>query len=161
MGERDDRSGGESDRAGSGDDRSESGAGDGRYDEANGDGNGGDRSEGPSTAEKTLTAISIAFTLLLFGFVAWQAVQPPTGGQPQAEVLGTEEASNGSVLVTVELTNPGSAGLISATVESDCTRPPTETRFSYVPAGDREQAILVCPSGTTRANVSVSSWVPT
>lgn len=120
----------------------------------------GQQNQGPSTAEKVLTGISVVFTVLLFGFVAWQAIQPPGGAHPQAEVVGTDEAANGSVLVRVELTNPGNAGLISATVEANCSQPPPDTTFEYVPSGGRERGILVCPPGTTRPNVSVSAWVP-
>lgn len=120
-----------------------------------------EQNQGSSAAEKVLTGISIAFTVLLFSYVALQAVQPPDGTHPQAHVVGTDEASNGSVVVRVELTNAGNAGLISATVETDCERPPPDVTFEYVPAGDRERGTLVCPAGTTRPNVSVSSWVPT
>lgn len=116
---------------------------------------------GPSTAEKVLTGISVAFTVLLFGYVAWQAVQPPGGVGPQAEVTGTEQLSNGSVAVHVELTNPGDTGLVSATVEANCDQPPSDTTLEYLPAGGREQGVLVCPPGTTRPNVSISAWVPT
>lgn len=118
------------------------------------------QNQGPSTAEKVLTVISVAFAVLLFSYVAWQAVQPPDGTQPQVEVVGTDEAANGSVVVHVELTNPGNAGLISATAEASCGQPPPDVTFEYVPAGGREQGVLVCPLGTTRPDVSVSAWVP-
>lgn len=123
-------------------------------------GQGDQQDEGPSTAEKVLTGISVAFTLLLFGYVAWQAVQSPGATQPEAEVVGVERLANGSVAVRVELTNPGGSGLISATVEASCDQPPPDATFEYVPADGREQGILVCPPGTTRPNVSVSAWVP-
>jgi uncharacterized protein (TIGR02588 family) len=122
---------------------------------------GNRQDEEPSAAAKALTGISVLLTVLLFGYVAWQAVQPPVDAHPQATVVGTDEASNGSVLVRVELTNPGDTGLISATVETDCEQPPPDVTFDYVPAGGREQGVLVCPTGTTDPNVSVSSWVPT
>jgi hypothetical protein len=107
-----------------------------------------------------LTGISIVFTLLLFGYVAWQTVQPPGGDHPQVEIAGTEQLSDGSVAVHVELTNPRDGGLISATVEADCDQPPPDTTLEYVPADGRERGVLVCPPGTTRPNVSVSAWVP-
>lgn len=108
-----------------------------------------------------LTGISVVFTVLLFGYVAWQAVQQPSGAHPQVEVVGTEQLSNDSVAVRVELTNPGNQGLISATVEVNCDQPPPDTTLEYVPAGGREQGVLVCPPGTTQPEVSVSAWVPT
>lgn len=131
-----------------------------QQEQQNQQGQGGQQNEGPSTAEKVLIGISVAFTLLLFGYVAWQAVQPPGSAHPQAKVVGTEQLSNGSVAVHVELTNPGNAGLISATVEASCDQPPPDTTLEYVPAGGREQGVLVCPPGTTRPDVSVSAWVP-
>jgi uncharacterized protein (TIGR02588 family) len=108
-----------------------------------------------------LTGVSVVFTVLLFGYVAWQAVQSPGGTHPQVEVVETNEAANGSVLVHVALTNPGDEGLISATVEADCDRPPPDATFEYVPSGGRERGVLVCPPGTTRPNASVSAWIPT
>lgn len=122
---------------------------------------GGSRDQGEvSTAEKALTVVSVAFTVLVFGYVAWHAVKPPSEVQPKAEVVGTERAANGSVLVYVRFTSPGDSGLLSATVEADCERPPPEVVFENVPAGGREQGVLVCPPGTTNPNVSVSSWIP-
>lgn len=132
----------------------------GQQNQQNQQGQGGQQNEESSTAEKVLTGISVVFTVLLFSYVAWQAVQQPVGAHPQAEVVGTEQLSNGSVAVRVQLTNPGNVGLISATVEANCDRPPPDTMFEYVPASGREQGILVCPPGTTRPDVSVSSWVP-
>lgn len=120
----------------------------------------GQQNQGPGTAEKVMTTISVVVTVLLFGYVAWHAVQPPTGATPEAQVVGTEALSNGSILVRAELTNPSHKGLISATVEASCGQPPPSTSLSYVPAGGREQAVLVCPPNTTDPSVSVSAWVP-
>ena len=119
-----------------------------------------EQGRGPSTAEKVLTAISIAFTVLVFAFVAWQAVQPPTSGAPRAKTVGVQTGPNGSTLVHVRITNPGNAGLLSATVEANCSQPPPEVAFENVPAGGQEEGVLVCPAGTTDLNVSVSSWIP-
>lgn len=135
-----------------------------RQDERDEQGQGdrqGQQNRSPSTAEKALTVLSIGFTVLLFGYIASQAVQPPAGVHPQAEVVGTEQLSRRSVVVHVKLTNPGNEGLISATVEASCGQPPPDTTFDYVPAGGRERGVLVCPQGTTNPTVSVSAWVPT
>jgi hypothetical protein len=74
-------------------------------------------------------------------------------------VVGTEPLPNGSVAVTVELRNPMDVGLVTATVESDCTSPPAEVQFSYVPASTRRTGTLVCPAGTTDPSVSMANWV--
>ncbi len=107
-----------------------------------------------------MTAISVVVTVLLFGYVAWHAIQPPSDVPPKAEVIETEALSNGSVLVRTQVVNRGDEGLISVTVEAGCDQPPPDTTLSYVPASGREQAVLVCPPGTTDPNVSVSTWVP-
>lgn len=116
--------------------------------------------QGPPTAEKTITAISVAFTLLVFGYVAWHAVEPPDWSPPEVEVVGAERADDGSLLVHVQFRGSGDRGLASATVEADCAQPPPELTFEHVPAGGRERGTLVCPPGTTDPNVSVSSWEP-
>lgn len=120
-----------------------------------------DGGRGPSTAETVLTAVSVAFTLLLFGYVAWQAVDAPGSTQPRVEVLGTERLADGSLLVRVEFTNTGDVGLVSATVEAECGRPPPDATFEHVPAGGTQRATLVCPPGTGTPDVTVSAWVPT
>lgn len=132
---------------------------DGRSESAEGNERDG-RGQGQSTAEKVLTGVSVAFTVLLFAYVAWQAVQQPDGTHPQVEIVGTDELQNGSVLVRVELTNPSDQGLVSATVEASCGRPPPDVTFEHVPAGGRDRGVLVCPPGT-RPSVSVSAWIPT
>lgn len=134
-------------------------------------GNGGQRSgqdqqqdgggQSPSTAETVLTAISVVVTVLLFGYVAWHAIQPTDSIQPQVEVVETEQLSNGSVLVRVEFVNQGDQGLLSATVEVTCAQPPPDATFENVPAGGVQRAVLVCPPGTESPDVEVSAWVPT
>lgn len=121
-------------------------------------GNGGGQQQS-SVAEKVLTAISVAFTVALFAYVIWQATFVPNGGVPRATVVGTETLSDGSVRVNVRFANPGDVGLVTATVEANCTRPPPEVQFENVPADGRREGTVVCPAGTTAPNVSVSSWV--
>lgn len=133
------------------------GAGNGRTNEQN---DGKNEQQEPSTAEKVVTAISVAFTVLVFSYAVWHAVEPPDGTHPEVEVVGTERADNGSVLVHVLFKGSGDRGLASATVETDCTQPPPELTFEHVPADGRERGTLVCPPGTTDPSVSVSSWEP-
>ena len=124
-------------------------------------GEGDEQDQEVSTAEKVLMVISVGVTLLLFGYVAWQATEPPNKSLPEANVVGTETAANGSVIVHVKLTNPGDRGLISATVKANCAQPPPDVTFDYIPADGTERGVLVCPAGTSQPSVSVSSWVPT
>lgn len=153
------------------DDRSGRESGNGRQEQGDqqrggGQGEGGQQGQGeggqqPSTAEKVLTGISVVVTLLLFGYVAWHAVQSPSGAQPQVEVVDTERLANESVLVHVEFANAGDQGLLSATAEVTCAQPPPDVTFENVPAGGVKQATLVCPPGTANPDVDVSAWVPT
>lgn len=126
-----------------------------------GQGGQGKGEQQPSTAERVLTGISVAFTLLLFGYVAWHAVQAPGGTQPQVEVVGTERLANGSVLVRVEFTNAGDEGLLSVTAQVACSQPPPDVTLENVPAGGVQRATLVCPSGTTNPDAEVTAWIPT
>ena len=103
--------------------------------------------------------VSVLFTVSLFVFVGWQVVSGPTAADPQATVVDTRTAANGSVVVTVELRNRQEIGLVSATVEVDCATPPPTVQFSYVPADSVRRGRLVCPPGTNDTSVGVSSWV--
>ncbi|WP_254546558.1 hypothetical protein [Halomarina pelagica] len=49
-------------------------------------------------------------------------------------------------------------GLVSVTVEANCTPPPTELTFQHVSTDSRRVGRSVCPPGTTDPGVSVSSW---
>lgn len=114
----------------------------------------------PSAAEKAVMVVSIAFTVSLFAFAGWQmAMAPSDGAEPEVSVVGMEPMEDGSVAVTVRLRNPRNVGLISATVSSNCTSPPTELEFSYIPADSDRTGTLVCPPGTRTSSVSVVSWV--
>lgn len=107
--------------------RSTSGNADGSDGQTGGDnqnGGGQSGSQGASTVEKGVTVVSVAFTLLLFAHVGWQMVVPPQTTTPQVSVGETEPMANGSVAVTVRLRNPANVGLITATVQSNCSSPP-------------------------------------
>lgn len=117
----------------------------------------GDRE--PSTAEKVVMGLSIGIAVFLFAYAGWQIATPPEAEAPQAAVVETKPLGNDSVAVTVELRNPRDVGLISATVQSSCTSPPTQVSFSFVPASSTRTGTLVCPPGTTDPSASLSSWV--
>lgn len=109
--------------------------------------------------EKAVTAVSVVFTVLLFAFLAWHALQAPGSTSPQVDVTDVTERSDGQVEVTVVLTNSASEGLLSATVEVDCAQPPPSFQFTHVPTDGREQAVLVCPPGTAvNATANVTTW---
>lgn len=111
-----------------------------------------------SRVEKGIIVISIILTLLLFSYAGWQIATPPQIEVPQSSVVGTEPLADGTVAVTVELQNPSDVGLISATIESNCTSPPPDIQFSYVPAASTRTGTIVCPPGTTDPSVSLSNW---
>lgn len=117
------------------------------------------QSDEPGAIEKAIMALSIAVTILLFAYAASQALGASPSAPPEATVVGTEQLSDESVAVTVQIRNPRDTGLITATVESNCTNPPVEVQFSYLPADGEQTGVLVCPANTTSPNVSVSNWV--
>lgn len=127
--------------------------------EESGDGDGDGSDEGVSTVEMAVILVSVLFTLLLFGYVGWQMVAAPSGTTPSVSVVGTEPVDNGSVAVEVELRNPRGVGLVTATVQADCSSPPPQVSFSYVPAASTRTGTLICPPGTTAPNVSLANWV--
>ena len=115
--------------------------------------------QGTSTAEKVVMVISALFALSLLAYGGWQMVTTPSAAAPNATVVETDTLPSGDVAVSVRLRNPGDVGLISATVEADCTTPPPSVQLTYVPASSTRQGTLVCPPGTTSPNVSVANWV--
>lgn len=128
-------------------------------------GNGGDASNGgggsdggTSAAEKAVMAVSVTFTALLLAYVLWQAVTATSVGAPEARVLGTTTMESGDVRVHVEVTNPQDVGLETVIVEANCDTPPPDLTVGHVPAAGREEGYLVCPSGATNPDVSVSAW---
>jgi len=51
------------------------------------------------------------------------------------------------------------SGLITATVEANCTDPPAELTFQNVPARSTREGTIVCPPGTRDPAVSVTTWI--
>lgn len=125
----------------------------------NGPSGGSNGKQKPSTAEKAVMVVSVLVTLSLITYGGLQMVMTQDGATPSAAVVGTEILPNGDVAVTVKLTNAGDVGLISTTVEANCSTPPPSVELTYVPARSTRRATLVCPSGTTSPTVSVSNWV--
>lgn len=124
----------------------------------NGDGDA-DQSQ-TSTAHKAVVVVSVTFTVLLFAYAGWQMAAPPAQtNAPQVSVVDTAPIEDGNVAVTVRLRNPTDVGLVTVTVESNCSSPPAEVQFSYVPASSTRTGTLVCPSGTTSPTVSVANWI--
>lgn len=128
------------------------------------DGNGGpppeqSGDEGPSTMEKVVMVVSVTFTVLLFAYVVWQAAVTPSGVAPEANVIGTSQMADGDVRVNVEIVNSQDIGLLTATVEVDCTTPAPSVDFQHVPADGRMTGYLTCPPGTSNATASVSAWI--
>ncbi|WP_255196178.1 hypothetical protein [Halorarius litoreus] len=112
-----------------------------------------------STVELVVMVVSVVFTVSLFLFATWQAV---TGAGMAAPVVGVTETSvepGGTVVYTLELRNPGSVGLVRATVSAACASPPVTLTFENVPAGGRRVGTVVCPAGTTDPQLTVESWV--
>lgn len=118
-----------------------------------------DRRQQASAAEKAVLAISIVLTVVLFAYGGWQIVSPPQGPVPEAAITETQPLEDGSVAVTVELRNPTDVGLVTATVQSNCSSTPPQVEFSYVPASSTRTGTLVCPPGTTDPSVSLTNWV--
>lgn len=118
-----------------------------------------DGGQGTSVAEKAVMVVSVLFALSLVAYGGWQMAVTPSETTPNATVVETEPTPNGEVAVTVRLRNPGDVGLISATVEANCTTPPPSVQLTYVPASSTRRGTLVCPPGTTSPNVSVANWV--
>lgn len=162
-GGRSDGDGTDSDGSGSGgpeEDGPNGGSSDGSGSEGDGSsGEGGGASGQVSTAEKVVMALSVAFTLALFGFALWHAVAGPGAVPPAAEVVGSQPAADGGVIYSVQLQNRGDVGLVSATVSVECTDPPTELEFDNVPAQGHRSGSVRCPPGTSDPTVTVSDWV--
>lgn len=100
-------------------------------------------------------AVSVAVTLLLFGFLVWHAVTIPAAGAPSATVTDTEETEQGLV-VSVEVTSPGSTGVNSVTVGVDCAS--ESIQFRHVPANGHRSGGVLCPAGAEDPSAAVRSW---
>lgn len=136
------------------------GNGSGKRSKQNG-GGGGQSSgkQGTSTAQLAVMVVSVLFTLSLLAYGGWQVVTAPEATTPTVSVAETETLPVGDVAVTAQLSNPSYVGLVSATVEANCTTPPPSVELRYVPASSTRRATLVCPGGTTDPGVSVTDWV--
>ena len=132
-----------------------------RQSKKDGQSNGGRASNGgeTSTAEKAMMVVSVLFALSLVAYGGWQMATASDGRTPSATVVETESTPSGEVAVTVRLTNPGDVGLVTTTVQANCSTPPPSVQFTYVPASSTREGTLVCPSGTTSPNVSVVNWI--
>lgn len=126
------------------------------------DDEGGGESDGENEDvplfEKAVMAVSVLFTLSLFGFAVWQSLTGAGAVAPAVGLTGSEASADG-IQYTVELRNEGDIGLVSATVEVGCTDPPITFTFANVPAGGRRVGTVVCPPGTSDPTVSVVAWV--
>lgn len=125
------------------------------------DGEGGEEGEdangqsGPTTAELALTAISVTFTVLLVGFLVWQALTTPVDAVPEASVVEVTQTGSGERQVDLEIVNRGSRGLLSASVEVDCGASSQAVTFDNVPADGIQRATVLCPAGSSpTANVT-------
>jgi uncharacterized protein (TIGR02588 family) len=116
---------------------------------------GGD--DDPSAAEWAVMVVSVAVTLLLFGYVAWHAATAPPGATPEAAVAEAETIEDGRLAVTVEVHNPGRTGLDRVTVSVDCTD--ESLQFDHLPTDDRRRGTLVCPANATEPSATVENWI--
>lgn len=120
--------------------------------------------DAPTTAEWFAIAISVAVTLLLFGFLAWQAATVPADGTPTATVTGTQPTDHGQA-VAVEVSNPAATGLESVTVGVDCANGSNATpivqsiAFEHLPAKASRRGVVVCPTGAEDPSASVHTWI--
>lgn len=111
----------------------------------------------PSAAEWVVVVVSVVVTLLLFSYVAWHAVTTPDHVKPEAYVVETQTLDDGRSIVTVELYNPGSTGLESATVAADCSN--ESLTFQHIPTDARLSGSFVCPAAADDPSVSIHNWV--
>lgn len=109
----------------------------------------------PTRPELAVAGVSVLLTALLFGYVAWHGVTTPDAN-PEAAVVETE-LDGDTLLVTVEVTNPGGPGLRSVTVSVDCAN--ESLTFTHVPTEDYRTGTVVCPAGTTDPTATVDGWV--
>jgi len=101
--------------------------------------------DGSSTAERTVTVVSV----LVFSFAAWQAVTVAEGPPRThvAEMTPTEDGVRAAVVVT----NPPDEGLAQVTARVQCGEPSTEVTFSTVPPGDERRAHVRCANDARRS----------
>jgi hypothetical protein len=109
--------------------------------------------------EQIVVAISVVLTVALLGYATWQVFTTPVAATPQVSIESTQTQSDGSIRATVALSNPRDRGLEQATVETVCQNRSISVQFTDIPARSTQTASVVCPRGTNRPEVSLSSWV--
>jgi len=114
----------------------------------------------PGRTQVFVMVVSSVVVLALLGYVGWQLATQRGTLAPTADVTGVEPLDDGAVAVEVTLYNHGPVGLERATVSVDCTDPPTEVDFDYVPGEASRVGTVRCPTAEN-ASVTVDSWVRT
>lgn len=109
--------------------------------------------------EQVVVATSVILTVALLGYATWQMFTIPTAATPQVSVEDTQTQPDGSVRVTIALSNPQDRGLEQVTVKTTCQNKSVLVQFSYVSAGSTQTAYVMCPPGTDNPEVSLSSWI--
>lgn len=122
-------------------------------------GDGQTEREAVSTVQRVVVVASVALTISLFAFVAWNAVDDTGDARPSMtlERVGTTE--DGRTLHSVTLANPSDRGLERATVVVSCGDPPREVTLEHVPPQGEQMATVACPPGTDDPPASVTSWI--
>lgn len=118
-----------------------------------------DDREEASPGEKAFMVLSAAFTLALFGYLAYQGWTAGASSTPEVSVVGTQTLPEGDVLVVVRLDNRGGAGLLEAEVEVKCGDDPPTLAFRNVPAESMREASVLCPPGTQDPEASLVWFV--
>jgi hypothetical protein len=124
----------------------------------------GDGGRDPSARlERLVAGISVAFTLLLLGYVLWQGAATPEGAVPAASVEAVEsppydDRGPDRLRVTVRIENHGGTGIESAVVGVDCGEAERTIRFTHIPGGGYKTATVTCPLETT-PTVTVETWI--
>jgi hypothetical protein len=109
--------------------------------------------------EVVVVTISAILVVALLGYAAWQTATASGAVSPQTHIKDTTTQSDGSVIVTVSLSNPQDHGLEQVTVTTVCEKKSIPVLFEHVPAMSTETAQVMCPPGTDRPMVSISSWI--
>lgn len=118
-----------------------------------------DRRDAPDAAERASMVASAMVALVVFSYMAWQAVVLPDAPVLSARVLDVATTEAG-VEVRVEVRNDGGVGLRAVEVSVDCAERAPALTFENVPASGRRAGVLVCPAGTAAPTASVTSWIP-
>jgi hypothetical protein len=109
--------------------------------------------------EGIVVAISAILVVVLLGYAAWQTATASGAVSPQTHIEDTTTQSDGSVIVTISLSNPQDHGFEQVTVTTACEKKSIPVLFEHIPAMGRETAQVICPPGTDHPTVSLSSWI--